>query len=80
MWHLLYNGLLLVAAPVILVILLAKQRCRRGLTQRFGFSAPAICADQRPLIWIHAVSLGEAVAIVPLVKELHRRHPDSPTY
>ena len=76
MWHLLYNGLLLVAAPVILVILLAKQRCRRGLTQRFGFSAPAICADQRPLIWIHAVSLGEAVAIVPLVKELHRRHPD----
>lgn len=32
--------------------------------------------DDRPLIWIHAVSLGEVVAATPLVKELHRRHPD----
>lgn len=29
----------------------------------------------RPVIWIHAVSLGEVVAVTPLVKELHRRHP-----
>ncbi len=76
MWHLFYNALLLITAPIILVILLAKQRCRRGFSQRFGFRAPAICADHRPLIWVHAVSLGEAVAVSPLVKELHRRHPD----
>jgi len=75
MWHLLYNGLLLIAAPIILVILLVKKRCRRGLAQRFGFSAPPIHSDHRPLIWVHAVSLGEAVAVTPLVKELHRRHP-----
>ncbi len=43
---------------------------------RFGFRAPSIRADHRPLIWVHAVSLGEAVAVAPLVKELHRRHPD----
>lgn len=29
----------------------------------------------RPVIWIHAVSLGEVVAVTPLVKELHRLHP-----
>lgn len=29
-----------------------------------------------PLIWIHAVSLGEVVAISPLVKALHTRHPE----
>ena len=29
----------------------------------------------RPVIWIHAVSLGEVVAVTPLVNELHRRHP-----
>jgi 3-deoxy-D-manno-octulosonic-acid transferase len=29
----------------------------------------------RPVIWIHAVSLGEVVAVTPLVTELHRRHP-----
>ena len=76
MWNVIYNGLLLIASPVIFAILLAKPRCRRGLAQRFGFTTPAIARDQRPLIWMHAVSLGEVVAITPLVRELHRRHPD----
>ncbi|HKT34249.1 MAG TPA: 3-deoxy-D-manno-octulosonic acid transferase [Nitrospira sp.] len=76
MWNLLYNGLLLCASPVILALLLAKPRCRRGLPQRFGFTAPPVLPDHRPLIWMHAVSLGEVVAITPLVRELHRRHPD----
>ena len=75
MWHLLYNILLIIASPVILGILLFKQRCRRGLPQRFGFSAPSIKPDGRPLIWVHAVSLGEVVAVAPLVKELQLRHP-----
>src|SRR5512146_755170 len=97
MWHILYNTLLLSASPVILAILLAKQRCRRGLPQRlgwgkglsgiFGFSRRPDRQDEqdrpdrldqpnKPVIWVHAVSLGEAVAVTPLVKELHRRHPD----
>ena len=76
MWKVLYNGLLLLASPVILALLVAKPRCRRGLPQRFGFTAPGIRPDRRPLIWVHAVSLGEVVAITPLVRELHRRHPD----
>ncbi|BFU93772.1 MAG: 3-deoxy-D-manno-octulosonic-acid transferase [Nitrospira sp.] len=76
MWYLLYNSLLLLAAPVILCLLLAKKRCRRGLPQRFGLTQPPIRPDGRPLVWIHAVSLGEVVAVTPLVRELHRRHPD----
>jgi 3-deoxy-D-manno-octulosonic-acid transferase len=76
MWNVLYNGLLLLAAPVVLALLLAKPRCRRGLPERFGFKVPGIRPDHRPLIWVHAVSLGEVVAITPLVRELHRRHPD----
>jgi 3-deoxy-D-manno-octulosonic-acid transferase len=68
MWNLFYNGLLIITAPVILLILLAKPRCRRGLSQRFGFSSPRITPDGRPLVWLHAVSLGEVVAITPLVK------------
>ena len=31
--------------------------------------------DPRPLIWIHAVSLGEVVAVSPLVQALHGHHP-----
>ena len=37
MGYLIYNILLLLASPVILCVLLAKKRCRRGLTQRFGW-------------------------------------------
>ena len=81
MWYLLYNSLLLLASPVILFVLLAKQRCRRGLPQRLGL------VDERPfnqpagrstcVIWIHAVSLGEVVAVAPLVRDLHRNYPEA---
>ncbi|MGH7230978.1 MAG: 3-deoxy-D-manno-octulosonic acid transferase [Nitrospiraceae bacterium] len=78
MWYVLYNVLLVLAAPVILVILLAKQRCRRGLPQRLGFF-PAEEGDETrsrlPVIWVHAVSLGEVVAAVPLVRALQAREP-----
>ena len=97
MWRLFYNIVLLVVSPVIVAVLLAKRRCRRGLLQRLGLqnslsglsglSGPSCRPDQpdrpnepdrldRPVIWIHAVSLGEVVAVTPLVIELHRRHPE----
>ncbi|TKB64579.1 MAG: 3-deoxy-D-manno-octulosonic acid transferase [Nitrospira sp.] len=53
-----------------------------GLFRLFGFSEQnkQNKPDQpnkpnQPVIWIHAVSLGEVVAVTPLVKELHSRHP-----
>ncbi|MCS6292726.1 MAG: 3-deoxy-D-manno-octulosonic acid transferase [Nitrospira sp.] len=79
MWRLLYNILLILVTPIILCILLAKKRCRRGLLDRFGLRVRPVLepsGERRPLIWIHAVSLGEVVAVTPLVKELHRNHPD----
>lgn len=96
MWHLFYNIVLLLLSPAILAVLLAKQRCRRGLLERIGWgrglsglSGLSGRPDQpdrpnepdrldrpdRPVIWIHAVSLGEVVAVTPLVKELHRCYP-----
>ena len=79
MWYLLYNSLLLLVSPIILFVLLAKQRCRRGLPQRLGLQAepPAPEPDDRSgCIWIHAVSLGEVVAVAPLVRDLRRRYPE----
>ena len=96
MWRLFYNIVLLLVSPVILAVLLAKQRCRRGLLQRLGVekgSSGLSCLSgwlrsselnkpdepnklDRPVIWVHAVSLGEVVAVTPLVKELKRRHPE----
>lgn len=75
MWYLIYNALLIAASPVILLILLAKRRCRRGLPQRMGFLPDDTGGGHAklPVIWVHAVSLGEVVAAVPLVRELHAR-------
>lgn len=81
MWRLFYNIVLLTVSPLVVAVLLAKPRCRPGLLQRLGLqdclSAQSRRPDQphRPVIWIHAVSLGEVVAVTPLVNELHRRHP-----
>lgn len=80
MWYLLYNSLLLLVSPIILCVLLAKQRCRRGLPQRLGLRPTTRPLDENGFstrIWIHAVSLGEVVAVAPLVRELRRRYPDA---
>ncbi len=77
-WYALYNLLLLLASPVSLIILTAKQRCRRGLPARLGLrlSRPGGDDSTEPVIWIHAVSLGEVVAAAPLVRKLHERFPE----
>ncbi len=75
MWYLAYNILLLLAAPVILLILLAKKRCRPGLMQRLGLRLPRQSGQGEALLWVHAVSLGEAVAVTPLVHALRKRYP-----
>ena len=81
MWKLLYNIGLLLASPVIVGVLLAKPRCRPGFFQRTGWQShpsnnTGNTGRSQPLIWIHAVSLGEVVAAAPLVKALHKRHPE----
>lgn len=78
MWKFLYNIGLLLAAPVIVGVLLAKPRCRPGFFQRMGWRSHPSDDDEssRPTIWVHAVSLGEVVAAVPLVTALHKRHPE----
>jgi 3-deoxy-D-manno-octulosonic-acid transferase len=78
MWRFLYNSVFLLATPVIVAVMMAKPRCRRGFLQRMGWQAhPSDKAgSSTPLIWIHAVSLGEVTAIAPLVKALHGRRPE----
>src|SRR5438445_11106979 len=73
----LYNLLLLLASPVILPTLLAKKRCRPGLRQRLGWLPRDLVEsrDGRPTIWVHAVSMGEATAVVSLVQQLKTRYP-----
>src|SRR5438094_1552429 len=73
----LYNLLLLLASPVILAVVLAEQRCRPRLRSRLGWLHGELdkSRDGRPTIWVHAVSLGETTAVVPLVQQLKTRYP-----
>ncbi|MBM3815220.1 MAG: tetraacyldisaccharide 4'-kinase [Acidimicrobiia bacterium] len=75
MWYLLYNVLLLAGSPLILLILLGKKRSRPGLLQRLGLRLPPAGNPGADVIWVHAVSLGEVVAVTPLVQALRTRYP-----
>ncbi|TGD72951.1 3-deoxy-D-manno-octulosonic acid transferase [Mangrovimicrobium sediminis] len=74
----LYSALLYLLVPVLLLRVLWRSRrapaYRRRLAERFGlFPAPAPVPG--PVIWVHAVSVGETLAAAPLVHALLQRHP-----
>jgi len=49
-----------------------------ALAERFGYIPQAQLSGirKRPLIWLHAVSVGESIAARPLLKALRTRYPD----
>jgi 3-deoxy-D-manno-octulosonic-acid transferase len=72
----LYTLLLYLASPFVLVLLAWRARRQPGIlrhvAERFGHYA---AAPPAPLIWLHAVSVGETRAAEPLVRALQARHP-----
>jgi 3-deoxy-D-manno-octulosonic-acid transferase len=77
--HAAYNWLLRLLFPYVLLRLLWRGLRNpdywRRIAERFGFVPPL--PAPRP-IWIHAVSVGEVRATIPLVRELTDRYPDHP--
>ncbi|MDP2026816.1 lipid IV(A) 3-deoxy-D-manno-octulosonic acid transferase [Sulfuriferula sp.] len=71
-----YGLLLLLALPYALLHLLWRARKQpaylRHWGERFGFYR---IRPTQPLIWLHAVSVGETRAAVPLVKALQAQYP-----
>jgi 3-deoxy-D-manno-octulosonic-acid transferase len=52
-----------------------------NLSERLGFSFPGLkklSKKQAGAIWLHAVSVGEALSSVPLAKKLKERYPERP--
>jgi 3-deoxy-D-manno-octulosonic-acid transferase len=80
----LYNVLLLLASlgalPYFAIQSLRITKYRTGLRERFGHVSPDVVSalhGRRPL-WLHAVSVGEVIAAVPLVNALRQRFPHLP--
>ncbi|CAG7597823.1 lipid IV(A) 3-deoxy-D-manno-octulosonic acid transferase [Candidatus Vallotia tarda] len=81
MLKVLYRILWYIAAPLVVLRLLIRARHDRGyiehISERFGYTASYTACNDLPLIWIHAVSLGETQAAQPLVKVLLDEYPSS---
>jgi 3-deoxy-D-manno-octulosonic-acid transferase len=79
MARLAYDLLLLLLLPLLPLRLLWRARRQREylrhVGERFGRYPIAV---ERPVIWLHAVSVGETRAAAPLVEALLARHPDHP--
>jgi len=77
MWRAGYRLLLWLALPFVLLRLWWRGRqepsYRESPGERFGFYRTV---PKRPVIWLHAVSLGETRAAEPLLRALQQRHPD----
>ncbi len=82
MVYLLYNLLLLISAlflvPYYLLLGLRYGKSRRGIRERLGFYSPEqlIAIQSKRTIWIHAVSVGETRAAMPLIRQLHQKYPE----
>lgn len=74
-----YNLALMVAlvasAPWWLWKMATTQKYRRGMAERLGRTRVFVEQKNRPLIWLHAVSVGEVLAVSRLVRELEARLP-----
>ena len=76
-WRAFYRLLLWLALPFVVARLWwrgrQEPRYRESPGERFGFyrSGP-----KKPVIWLHAVSLGETRAAEPLLRALQQRHPE----
>jgi 3-deoxy-D-manno-octulosonic-acid transferase len=73
----LYSAALYLMLPFLLLRMLWRSRrmpaYRQRLGERFGRGLAPICDG--PVIWVHAVSLGETQAAAPLVEALLRSRP-----
>ena len=72
-----YDLLVCLGAFCYLPVYAVRGKWHRGLLMRLGRWPAAITArlDGRPTLWIHAVSVGEALAARPFVEALRAAHP-----
>jgi 3-deoxy-D-manno-octulosonic-acid transferase len=77
--YILYSALLslvlLLTFPYWLAQMFRHGKYRQGLPQRMGRIPTSLAEMKHPAIWVHAVSVGEVLAVSGLVNELRRRYP-----
>ncbi|WP_373186952.1 lipid IV(A) 3-deoxy-D-manno-octulosonic acid transferase [Halopseudomonas sp.] len=78
MTRILYSLVFTLCMPLVLLRLLLRARKAPAYARRWH-ERLGLGGDLRPGgIWVHAVSVGEAIAAAPMVREMLRRYPDIP--
>lgn len=68
---------LVVGSPYWLFRMLTSGKYREGLSERLGFVPKRLFVDKKsPVIWVHAVSVGELLAAARMIEELKKKLPD----
>ncbi len=78
MLHFFYSLFFRIALPFVLLRLWWIGRSNPEAFVRWQERLGFVEASDQPVIWVHAVSVGETIAAAPLVKALLRRNPDIP--
>ncbi|ABF43717.1 Three-deoxy-D-manno-octulosonic-acid transferase-like protein [Candidatus Koribacter versatilis Ellin345] len=73
-YSLLLGLLMLLATPWWLLQMARHAKYRAGLAQRFGAVPAQLKNIHQRVIWVHAVSVGEVLAVSTLVRQLRERH------
>src|SRR5690349_24468059 len=64
---------LLISLPYWLFRMWRNKKYRGGLSERMGSVPARLARTSQPVIWIHAVSVGEVLAVSRLVTDIRRR-------
>ncbi len=76
--YFLYNSLLLLASPVLAVYLARRLligKSREGWQERLGRLPEGLAEKRGPRVWLHAASVGEVMAALPVIKLMRERMP-----
>lgn len=76
---LLYNFLLTLASPIWVPWMILRARARKeqpNWKERMGDSSIEPPRDGVRRVWIHAVSVGEVIAVLPILRELRNKMPN----
>lgn len=76
LYSLVYSLAFLAMLPVFALSGIVRGKRAAGFFQRLSFSLPKFTPDERKVIWLHCVSVGEANAARLLVDRLHTEFPD----
>jgi tetraacyldisaccharide 4'-kinase len=75
-YSLFYSIAFCVAAPFLLLSPRSRNKYLGTFRRRLGFLPQPLATGGRPVLWVHAVSVGEALAARSLVGALRHQYPD----